>query len=242
MHSFLIGKPECAKVAAMHKLAIYDLDKTITRRATFPPFIWHVLRHYRPLRIWALPFMALTTLGYGLKLVSRERLKEMNLALLLGKSVQAEDANRIATSFARATIESNTLSAAIARMEDDRRNGFRIVIASASYAFYVRAIADLLDIGTVIATNCVAKRGDAFSSSIDGANCYGQAKLDRVMGWLDDQNIDSKSTHIRFYSDHVSDAPCLEFADEAFATNPHPPLTQLATLRGWPILDWLSES
>jgi phosphoserine phosphatase len=30
----------------------------------------------------------------------------------------------------------------------------------------------------------------------------------------------------------------LDFADEAFATNPHQPLAQLARERGWPILDW----
>ena len=43
---------------------------------------------------------------------------------------------------------------------------------------------------------------------------------------------------IRFYSDHVSDAPVLEWADEPVAVNAHGPLRTLAKARGWPIVDW----
>jgi phosphoserine phosphatase len=44
--------------------------------------------------------------------------------------------------------------------------------------------------------------------------------------------------HVRAYSDHVSDAPLLEWADEPFAVNAHGPLRKLADMRGWPQLDW----
>ena len=52
------------------------------------------------------------------------------------------------------------------------------------------------------------------------------------------QSIAREQAYIRFYSDHASDAPCLEWADEAFATNPHGRLRTLARTRGWTILDW----
>jgi HAD superfamily hydrolase (TIGR01490 family) len=242
MHSFLIGKLECAKGHAMHRLAIYDLDKTLTRKATFPPFILHVLRHYRPLRAWALPLMALTTIGYSLRLITRARLKEMNLSLLLGKHTLSADADKMAASFAQVTMHGNILSAAVERVRADREAGYRIVIASASYHFYVNAIARQLGINDVIATDCVSEGGGRFLPYIAGDNCYGPAKLARVTGWLEEQGVDRAGTHVRFYSDHVSDAPCLAFADEAFATNPHLPLARLATEKRWPILNWLSES
>ena len=44
--------------------------------------------------------------------------------------------------------------------------------------------------------------------------------------------------HVRFYSDHVSDAPTLDWADEAFAVNPHAPLLALAREKGWDVLRW----
>jgi phosphoserine phosphatase len=44
--------------------------------------------------------------------------------------------------------------------------------------------------------------------------------------------------HVRFYSDHVSDAPTFAWADEPVAVNAHGPLRALARARGWRIEDW----
>jgi phosphoserine phosphatase len=78
-------------------------------------------------------------------------------------------------------------------------------------------------------------------AKIDGENCYFNAKLGRIKAWMLAQKYDRKSCAIRAYSDHVSDEPMLGFADEAFATNPHEPLKQLAITKGWPIFDWRAE-
>jgi phosphoserine phosphatase len=44
--------------------------------------------------------------------------------------------------------------------------------------------------------------------------------------------------HVRFYSDHASDKPAFEWADEAVAVNPHDRLKRLATERGWRLENW----
>ncbi|MBM3387554.1 MAG: HAD-IB family hydrolase, partial [Betaproteobacteria bacterium] len=46
---------------------------------------------------------------------------------------------------------------------------------------------------------------------------------------------------MRFYSDSVNDLPLLEKAQHPVATNPDPRLRQLATQRGWTILDLFQE-
>jgi HAD superfamily hydrolase (TIGR01490 family) len=221
-----------------HRLAIYDMDKTITRKATFGPFISHVLKRYRPGRAVMLPAMAAVTAGYGLNLVDRTRLKEINLGLLLGNPIDRAEAARMAESFAMETRRTNFLSEALRRIAADRAAGYRIILATASYRFYVEAIAQLLAIDEVIATRCLAAGEEAFLPQIAGQNCYGEAKLMMVKDWLRTTGLKREDCHIRFYSDHVSDAPCLAFADEAFATNPHAPLRELAGKRGWPVLDW----
>jgi phosphoserine phosphatase len=43
---------------------------------------------------------------------------------------------------------------------------------------------------------------------------------------------------VRFYSDHVSDRPVFEWADEAVAVNPDAKLRRLAAERGWAVEDW----
>ena len=59
-----------------------------------------------------------------------------------------------------------------------------------------------------------------------------------AIAWMAAQAIDRGQAHIRAYSDHVSDAPMLEYADLPFAANPHRRLALLAAARGWPRVDW----
>ncbi len=222
----------------MHRIAIYDMDKTITRRATFGPFIAFVIKHYRPWRAVFLPLMALATIGYALKLIDRARLKEINLRLLLGSRIATREAQVIAQAFAGHMLATNTLSGALDRIDADRRAGCRIVLATASCQFYVDEIARLIGVTNVIATQCRPLDNAHFAPQIAGENCYGPAKLRMIEDWLSAQKIARNEAHIGFYSDHVSDAPCLEWADTAWATNPHAPLRKLAQERGWEIIDW----
>ena len=75
-------------------------------------------------------------------------------------------------------------------------------------------------------------------AKIDGRNCYGLGKLDMIEAWLQRQGLEREAVHIRFYSDHVSDAPVHHWSDEAFATNAHARLIRVAKDEGWEVLDW----
>src|SRR3546814_5248680 len=54
-----------------------------------------------------------------------------------------------------------------------------------------------------------------------------------ILAWMVAEGIERENAQIRFYSDHVSDAPVMEWADEPFAVNPHGKLRKLAGERGW---------
>ena len=222
----------------MHRIAIYDMDKTITRKATYGLFIAHVIGAYRPWRVVLVPLMAFAALSYALRLVDRSRLKEWNLRLLLGSRINRDSANRMADSFAAETIKSNILAGACEQIAADKAAGYRIIIATASFRLYAEAIAAHLGIADVIATDLVALDGTTLLPRIEGSNCYDAAKLDHVRRWMAQKGLDRADCHIRFYSDHVSDAPCLAFADEAFATNAHGALRHVAKRQGWKLLNW----
>lgn len=221
----------------MQPLSIFDMDKTITRAATFGPFLAYATPRYAPWRVIFAPLVLLTSLGFVLRLVSRGRLKVINLSLMLGSRIDAVRLARISKGFAGFTLSRNSLAQALARVEAERAEGRRVVLATASYAFYVKEIAALIGVADVIATR-TTDVGATVSPRIDGENCYGEAKLRMVQTWLADQSIDRAAAHVRFFSDHVSDAPCMDWADEAFATNAHAPLRALAAERGWHIADW----
>jgi HAD superfamily phosphoserine phosphatase-like hydrolase len=236
LHSRLTGKLQCHYGEIMQRIAIYDMDRTITRLATFGPFLAYAVPRYRPWRILFAPALIVTILAYALKLLDRARLKEINLGLMLGRRIDAATLTRISAGFAGRTLARNVFRAALDRIDQDRADGCRIVIASASYYFYVSQIGRLLG-ADAVATRATMAGGD-IDPKIDGENCYGEAKLAMVNDWLKLQSIRRDSVHIRFYSDHASDAPCLAWADEGFAANPHGRLRALAGTRGWTIIDW----
>jgi hypothetical protein len=68
-------------------LAIYDMDRTVTRRATYTPFLLHCAIRRAPWRLLFLPLVLLSMLAYAARLIDRARLKEINHRLLLGGRV-----------------------------------------------------------------------------------------------------------------------------------------------------------
>lgn len=221
----------------MHHFAVYDMDKTITYAPTWTSFLVRTAAAEAPWRLVLLPIAAAATLGYVVKLVGRAHLKEIAQRLLLGPRLSEPVAARAAARFADHVVASGIYAGAIAQIAEDRAAGYRIVMATASYGFYAGAIAERLGFEAVIATGVVRENG-MIRARIAGENCYGPAKLAMIEAWLAGQGIARKDAVIRFYSDHVSDAPTMEWADVAIAVNPHTQLRAMAWERGWRVEDW----
>jgi HAD superfamily hydrolase (TIGR01490 family) len=220
------------------KLAIYDMDRTITFRGTYTPFLMHVAWSMAPWRILFAPLVLLAMLAYILRLIRRKRLKEINQRLMMGGRVRRDRLQPYIESFADKVMESNIRKGALDRMRQDRAEGYRLVMATASYRLYVEAIARHAGFDDVIATDHLGQDMEYVRAKIAGENCYDVVKLTMIREWMARQGIDRTHAYIRAYSDHVSDEPMLMFADEAYATNPHAPLAALARENGWQRLDW----
>ncbi|MFA6124293.1 HAD family hydrolase [Sphingomonas sp.] len=221
----------------MHHLSVYDMDKTITYAPTWTSFLVRTAWAQAPWRLALLPVAGLATLAYAAGVIGRARLKEMTHALLLGDALPEAKAARAAARFADRIVASGVYAGALAQIAADRAAGYRLVLATASYGFYASAIAERLGFDAVIATG-VERAGTVLRARIAGENCYGAAKLGMIEAWLAGQGIARTDALVRFYSDHVSDAPSLEWADVVIAANPHAPLRALAHARGWTVEDW----
>jgi HAD superfamily hydrolase (TIGR01490 family) len=216
-------------------LAIYDMDKTITHAPTWTPFLIHSARSGAPWRLALVPVAAFAAMGYVARLMSRGRLMQR---MMLGKSMSPEQERRAATAFADRVTKDGVFAAALRQIEADRAAGYRLVMATASYRFYVEAIAERLGFDAVIGTESLRDANGHLLAGIDGENCYGPAKLAMIEAWMAREGIACADAHVRFYSDHVSDAPTFAWADEPFAVNAHGPLRLLAKAKGWPMPDW----
>ena len=218
-------------------IAIYDMDKTVTRRPTYTPFLFHAALELAPWRLFFLPAVLLVTLAYGVRLIDRGRLKEFSYRLMVG-SPSPERIEPVVESFAERQLATNILPGARTRLAADREAGRRLVMATASYRLYAAAIARRLGFDDVIATETLPDSRGRIVARIDGSNCYGLGKLDMIEAWLQREGLERGAVHIRFYSDHVSDAPVHHWSDEAFATNADARLIRLAEAEGWEVLDW----
>ena len=220
----------------MTDFAIYDMDRTVTRRATYTPFLLHCALRRAPWRLLLLPVVAASMIAYAVKLIDRGRLKEINHHLLLGSKRHPAELKPLVESFAAATLANNVRPGARDAIARDKADGRHVVMATASYRFYAREIAERLGFDECIGTNSILGLDERVHAKIDGQNCYGPAKLSMVEEWLAKSGLERG--HVRFYSDHASDAPVFEWADEAVAVNPHDKLARLAQSRGWRVEDW----
>jgi HAD superfamily phosphoserine phosphatase-like hydrolase len=221
------------------RIAVYDLDRTLTDTGSWVHFLRFWLRHEAPWRVLLLPLVALGGLAHGLGGLTRGQLKSMAHGCLIGRRVAEDRLAAAADRFADAFVAAHGLAEARAAIAADVAAGRRVVIASASHGFYVRAIAARLGVADVVATEAV-RAGGFVTHRLARENCYGAAKRSALAAWLAREGLGQVA--LDFTSDHHSDLPCFELALETGGTvrcaNPSPQLAAIAGQRGWPVVHW----
>jgi HAD superfamily hydrolase (TIGR01490 family) len=222
----------------MSDLAVYDMDRTVTRGPTYTPFLLHCALRRAPWRLLFLPLVLFSMLVYLAGLIDRAKLKEINHHLLLGRRIHPRDLKPLVDSFAERQVATNIRPGARDAIARDKQQGRRLVLATASYRLYADAIAERLGFDDVIGTGSIIGLDERVHARIAGENAYGPAKMRMIAKWIETSGLLGKHGHVRFYSDHASDAPAFEWSDEPVAVNPHGKLRRLAKQRGWAIEDW----
>ncbi|WP_017667068.1 HAD-IB family phosphatase [Sandarakinorhabdus sp. AAP62] len=221
------------------EIAVYDLDRTLTDTGSWAHFIRFWLAHEAPWRVLLLPMVALGGVAYGLGWLSRGQIKRWSHRWLIGPRVAEQRLLAVADAFAFDFVADHALAPARAAIAADAVAGRRVVIASASHGFYVRAIAERFGVADVVATEAV-RDGGFVTHALDGANCYGAAKRAALERWLAGEGLAGAVVH--FTSDHHSDLPCFELALASGGTvlcaNPSARLAAFAAERGWPQVHW----
>src|SRR4029078_9792412 len=173
----------------MTDLAIYDMDRTITRHATYTPFLLHCAVRQAPWPLLLLPLVALSMLAYVARLIDRARLKEINHRLLLGAKIHPRALKPLVDSFADRQLAENVRPGARLAIARDKAEGRRLVLATASYRLYADAIAERLGFDDVIGTGSIIGLDERVHAKIAGDNCYGPAKLRMIAEWVEKSEL-----------------------------------------------------
>jgi len=214
-------------------LAFFDLDRTITTQGTFTPFIIFVAQR-KPKVLWHLPKILATAIFYGLGYVKREYLKGVMLKAVLSGE-HRETVDELARAFAEKWINSRLRPGALKAIREHQLAGHYLVMITASFDFCAGKFGEKLNFDSVISTKAVWDASDRLIGDVDGKNCYGEEKLcaiERVMPGI------KGSYFIHAYSDHHSDLPLLEWADQGAAVNPDAKLAMFAKEMCFEVMDW----
>jgi HAD superfamily hydrolase (TIGR01490 family) len=220
----------------MREIAIFDMDRTITKHGTYTAFLLFAATRRQRWRLLLAPLLILALASAGLGFLSRKTYKQTGFRLMIGASIEEAALSSLAQAFAARVLASNIHAAAPRQLAAERQRNSIIVMATASPDFYAAQLGTLLGVDEVIATIQTHNAG-RYGATIAGANCYGEEKLSRIRAWMAKSGHDRATSNIRFYSDHISDAPIFAWADDAIAVRPDRKLRTLAEQRKWQIVD-----
>ncbi|WP_346889062.1 HAD-IB family hydrolase [Clostridium sp. UBA1056] len=199
----------------MEKLAIFDIDYTLTKKETSIELYKYMLKKDKKLLKY-LPSHIITGLFYGLKVYNAGRTKENFLRFLSGTS--EDELKFIVKSFYKEKLESILYEDGIKAIKDFKEKGYKIYLISASPEFYVNEFYNIKEVDKVIGTKFQMNDGK-FSCKISGENCKGEEKVKRLMEELKKDNIEVDFKNSYMFSDSLSDLPLLKLVGKGYLIN-----------------------
>ena len=211
------------------RLALFDLDGTLTRRDTFTPWVSGLLLR-QPLRWWRVPALLLPLIGYALRFHDRGRLKGAVLHILFAGLDRATIESWSAR-FVHRTVAQGMFREALAALRAHRLAGDEVILLSASPDLYVPLIGRELGANHTICTE-VRWNGDRLDGRLAGANRRGPEKA-RVLAQL---RAARPGTPVIGYGNSPADLDHLQHCEEGVYVNAPPSLVRRTPL---PALRWV---
>lgn len=213
-------------------MAFFDLDETITRIPTIARFIPFYI-HRRPQKIFHLIFIGLFGLLRLLRIINTETMKRSLSSLFAGESVSSLD--EIGKEFAGIVVKTLCYKDSLAEIEKHKREGRILILISASYEFYVKAVGEALGFNYSFGS-LLWRHQDKITGKLYGKNCLNREKIYRLRSLDFFQYIDKENSYS--YSDSHSDIPLLSLAANAFCVNPTRALRRESKKRGFTVVRW----
>ena len=192
-------------------VAVFDFDGTLTRNDSFLPFLRYAFGNTRFLKGMLLASPVL--LGYALNSIPNWRAKEAVMVHFLSGRM-LEQVNELARNFALDKLPQLLNPTAVQRLRYHQDRGHYTVLVSASLEAYLLPWAKTMGFDEVVGTKLESRAG-VLTGCIQGKNCYGQEKVDRLKQVLGDL-----SQHcIYAYGDSRGDKELLAAANYAYYRN-----------------------
>lgn len=199
----------------MKKLAIFDIDYTITKKETLMELFKFVIKNDRK-NIIFLPRAIYCGAMYGLKIYDERKVKEKFLKFIDG--IKEEDLAKLVKKFYEEKLKTIVYEDALKMMKRLKNEGYDIYLISASPEFYIKEFYNIEEVDKIIGTKFVFDNG-IFTRKMSGSNCKGIEKVKRLKEVLKNEKIDVDFKESYMFSDSLSDKPLLDLVGKPYLIN-----------------------
>jgi len=222
----MLSQPVC--------LAIFDVDHTLIKGDSLLWFGKFLLSKKFPALSEIPRFLALALTH----VVSDDRSGELKTSFLklFASGIGLAELSSLSEQFAEYILFPRLYRQAMDRIRWHKSLGHQVVFLSASPAIYLEPLAETLTVDAVIATRLKWRDG-IFYGDIEGANCKGQEKFDRLLTQYQGENVDWQGSF--FYADSIWDLPVFEYVGHPVIINPNSAMARIGTQRQWQIEHWM---
>jgi HAD superfamily hydrolase (TIGR01490 family) len=197
----------------MEKLAIFDVDYTLTKSETLYELFKFMLWKDKKL-IKHLPVSLGSALLYVVKIFDEKKAKDNFIRFLM--NIEEKELELLMEEFYEKKISKILYKDAIDRIKQLKNEGCKIYLISASPEVYLNQLYKIKEVDKIIGTRlkCEEKK-----YSIEGFNCKGEEKVKRLNEFLKENKIEVDYENSYMFSDSLSDLPLLELVGHPYLIN-----------------------
>lgn len=199
----------------MIKLAIFDIDYTITKKETLMEFFKYIIKQDKR-NIKFLPRAIYCGLMYGIKVYDEKRVKEGFLKFIDG--IEEKRLAELVKNFYNDRLKNILYKDALDMMKKLKSEGYYIFLISASPEFYIKEFYAIEEVDKIIGTRFNIENG-TFKRVMQGANCKGEEKVRRLKEVLKEENMEVDFKNSYMFSDSLSDKPLLDLVGNPYLIN-----------------------
>lgn len=199
----------------IEKLAIFDVDYTLTNRETLRQFYYYSLKKY-PKNIIYAPRAVLSGLLFVTRIFDEKKTKEAFLRFIHG--IDEEKMSELIKDFYENRFKKILYKDGIEMIRKLKSQGYKIYLISASPEFYLNELYEMKEIDKIIGTR-FKKEEKSYTRFMDGVNCKGEEKIKRLMESLKEDNIEVDFKESYMFSDSLSDLPLLKLVGKPYLIN-----------------------
>ncbi|WP_294394600.1 HAD-IB family hydrolase [uncultured Clostridium sp.] len=199
----------------MKKLAIFDIDYTITKKETLMELFKYTIKNDKK-NMRFLPRAVYCGFMYLIKFYDEKKVKETFLKFI--ENIKEEDLAILVKNFYNDRLKNILYKDAIDMIKELKSKGYDIYLISASPEFYVKEFYAIKEVDKVIGTKFKIENG-TFVRKMNGENCKGEEKVRRLKSYLKENNIEVDFKESYMFSDSLSDKPLLDMVGNPYLIN-----------------------